>query len=158
MTTIRDATPADAGAICAMLDEFRDYLHALGNTTAIVSFGREEYLRDGFGPKRAFYTLIAESEGQPQGYAIYAFEYSTDTGRRNLFLHDLFVRSVFRGQGVGEKLMNRVADVCRHAGGTAVAWAVWHSNPAIEFYKRIGAKEISDVRFMYLEVDPPAGP
>jgi hypothetical protein len=79
---IRNATFDDAHAIGCMVDEFRSYLQALGDVHACVNFGSEQYGRDGFGPSPAFQGLLAERDGQALAYALYAFDYSTDTGSR----------------------------------------------------------------------------
>src|SRR5947207_13019901 len=146
---IRNATIEDAPAIGSMVDEFRSYLHALGNVQACVNFGSEQYRRDGFGPNPAFQGLIAEGGGQALAYALYAFDYSTDTGSRILFLHDLFVRSVCRGQGIGEALMQRLMEICKAAGATSMNWLVWHTNEsAIGFYERMVSHSVDTVRLM----------
>ena len=150
---IRNATIEHAHAIGCMVDEFRSYLQALGDVHACVNFGSEQYRRDGFGPSPAFQGLIAERGGQALGYALYAFDYSTDTGSRTVFLHDLFVRSVARGQGVGQALMLRVLEICKAAGATSMNWLVWHTNEsAIGFYEHIGAHVVDTVRLMRLDL------
>jgi Acetyltransferase (GNAT) family len=123
---LRNATIDDAPAIGSMVDEFRSYLQALGDVHACVNFGSEQYRRDGFGPNPAFQGLIAERGGQALAYAFYAFDYSTDTGSRTVFLHDLFVRSACRGQGIGEALLQRLMEICKAAGATSMNWLVWH--------------------------------
>jgi diamine N-acetyltransferase len=151
---IRSATIEDAGAVGSMVDEFREYLHGLGDLGACVNFGSEQYRRDGFGENAAFLGLIAEAGGEVAGYALYAHDYSTDTGSRTLFLHDLFVKSSFRGHGIGRALMDRLQEIARAGGSTAIHWLVWHTNEsAIGFYKRIGAKTIDTVKLMRLEVE-----
>jgi ribosomal protein S18 acetylase RimI-like enzyme len=150
---IRNATPEDAHAIGSLVDEFRSYLQALGDVNACINFGSEQYRRDGFGPSPAFQGLIAERGGQALAYALYAFDYSTDTGSRTAFLHDLFVRSASRGQGIGEALMLRLMEICRTAGATSMSWVVWHTNEsAIGFYERIGAHSVDTVRLMRIDL------
>ncbi len=150
---IRNATPDDAHAIGSMVDEFRSYLQALGDVHACVNFGSEQYRRDGFGSSPAFQGLIAERDGEALAYALYAFDYSTDTGSRTVFLHDLFVRSAFRGQGIGEALMQRLMEICKAAGATSMNWLVWHTNEsAIRFYERIGAHSVDTVRLMRIDL------
>jgi ribosomal protein S18 acetylase RimI-like enzyme len=152
--TIRNATIEDARAVGSMVDEFRTYLHGLGDLGACVNFGSEQYRRDGFGDNAAFQGLIAETDGEVAGYALYAADYSTDTGSRTLFLHDLFVKSSFRGQRIGEALMSRLREIARAGGYTAIHWLVWHTNEsAIGFYERIGAKTIDTVKLMRLDID-----
>jgi ribosomal protein S18 acetylase RimI-like enzyme len=151
--TIRNATIEDALAIGSMVDEFRSYLQALGDVHACANFGSEQYRRDGFGPSPAFQGLIAEREGQALAYALYVFDYSTDTGSKTAFLHDLFVRSASRGQGIGEALMIRLMEICRAAGATSMSWLVWHTNEsAIGFYERIGAHSVDTVRLMRIDL------
>jgi ribosomal protein S18 acetylase RimI-like enzyme len=150
---IRNATIEDAHAIGAMVDEFRSYLQALGDVHACVNFGSEQYSRDGFGPSPAFQGLIAERNGEALAYALYAFDYSTDTGSRTVFLHDLFVRSAARGQGIGEALMLRLTEICKSAGATSMSWVVWHTNEsAIGFYEHIGARVVDTVRLMRIDL------
>jgi GNAT superfamily N-acetyltransferase len=118
-------TPSDC---LSRVDEFRSYLEALGDVHACVNFRNEQYRRDGFGPTPAFQGLIAERGGQALAYALYAFDYSADTGSRPVFLHDLFVRSPCRGQGIGEALMQRLTEICKAAGATSMNWLFWHTN------------------------------
>jgi GNAT superfamily N-acetyltransferase len=151
--TIRPATLDDAESIMSMIAEFKAYLRALGDDYAFISFTIDNYRRDGFGEDPAFSALIVESGGRAMGYAIYAFEYSTDTGKRNIFLHDLFVRAEYRGRGVGEKLMKRISEICKSRGGDTVAWCVWHANEtAIRFYRKIGAETSNKILLMRLKV------
>ena len=150
---IRNATIDDAPQIGSMVDEFRSYLQALGDLHACANFGSEQYRRDGFGPNPAFQGLIAERGGEALAYALYAFDYSTDTGSKTVFLHDLFVRSAYRGQGLGEALMRRLMEICQAAGATAMNWLVWHTNEsAIRFYERMGAHSLDTVRMMRIEL------
>ena len=150
---IRTATVDDATAIGSMVDEFRSYLQALGDAHACINFGSEQYRRDGFGPNPAFQGLIAERSGQALAYALYAFDYSTDTGTRTVFLHDLFVRSAFRGQGIGEAVMQRLMEICKTAGAGSMSWLVWYTNEsAIRFYEHIGAQSVDTVRVMRLNL------
>ena len=50
-------------------------------------------------PNPFFQCLIAEYEGQPAGFALYFFNYSTWVGRPGIYLEDLFVLPEFRRQG-----------------------------------------------------------
>lgn len=151
--TIRPATIDDSDAVGALIDEFRSYLHALGDLDACKNFGSEQYRRDGFGTNPSFHGLVAHRGSEILGYALYAREYSTDTGSPTLYLHDLFVRESYRRQGVGEELMKRLVEICKAAGGAAINWHVWHRNEsAIRFYERIGARSCETIRLMRLEI------
>ena len=58
-----------------------------------------------FGPERNIAAVLAECEGQPAGFALYLYTFSTFRGRRNLYVEDLFVRPPFRRVGVGRALV-----------------------------------------------------
>jgi GNAT superfamily N-acetyltransferase len=66
--------------------------------------------------------------------------YSTWEGRPGLFLEDLFVRAPFRSRGIGSALLRSVAATARREHCYGVRWEVLDWNqPAIEFYKKLGA-------------------
>ncbi|MEM1136378.1 MAG: GNAT family N-acetyltransferase [Bacteroidota bacterium] len=46
------------------------------------------------------------------GYATYFFSYHTWTGK-SLYMDDLYVKSDFRKQGIGKKLLNTVIEFAR---------------------------------------------
>ena len=56
-----------------------------------------------FGPRRLCDALIARVDGQPAGFAIWFFSFSTFRGRPNLYIEDLYVRPAFRRLGVGRR-------------------------------------------------------
>jgi GNAT superfamily N-acetyltransferase len=95
--------------------------------------------RDVFGPSPRFHALIAKWGEQTAGYALYYFFYSSFEGPA-VFLEDVYVREEFRGKGVGKALMAEVAAVAVREGFWGVRWEVLNWNqPAIEFYRRLGA-------------------
>jgi GNAT superfamily N-acetyltransferase len=108
-----------------------------------------DLLRDGFGPKPFFFCLIAEQDGQPAGFALYFFSYSTWMGRPSLYLEDIFVQPEFRGLGIGMALLKRVAAIAVEKGCQRLEWAVldWNT-PAIDFYRAAGAEFLDEWRNM----------
>jgi len=145
MTHIRPATPADVPLILALIRELAAYErepHAVLATEA-------DLLRDGFGARPYFECLIAEEDGQPAGFALYFFNYSTWRGRPGIHLEDLFVRPPFRGRGIGKALLTRVAAVAVERQCGRLQWDVLDWNqPAIDFYHRLGAKFLDEWRIM----------
>ena len=115
--TIRTATSGDAIAIGELSIEFSDYLRSLGDT-GTVWISSDVYLRDGFGPNPAFSGLVAEHEGKIIGYLLYHQGYDTDYLTRILYIIDLYVQATWRRHGIGCKLVEEAADICRRIGGT----------------------------------------
>ena len=104
-TTIRTANPQDAAQILAFIRALAAYEREPDAVTATEA----GLLRDGFGPNPFYSCLMAEHDGEPAGFALYFFNYSTWMGRPGLYLEDLFVQPEFRGLGIGKALLQRVA-------------------------------------------------
>ena len=81
-TTIREATAADVPQIL----NFIRALATFEREPDAVSAAEEGLLRDGFGPNPIYYCLIADRDGQPAGFALYFFNYSTWLGRPGIYL------------------------------------------------------------------------
>jgi GNAT superfamily N-acetyltransferase len=149
MMTIRPATAADASLMMALvrdLAEFEREPHS-------VKIDAAQLERDGFptdGGERYFECLIAEEGGEPAGMALFFPVYSTWRGRC-IHLEDLFVRPAFRGRGVGKALLTKVAAIAVERGCAKLFWHVLDWNePAIEFYKSLGAEPLSEWTRMQL--------
>jgi GNAT superfamily N-acetyltransferase len=98
-----------------------------------------------FGEQAVPRALIAEMEGRPVGFAIYFFNFSTWTGRPGVYLEDLYVDPARRGSGIGRALLAKLAQVAVERDCRRLEWWVLDWNePAIEFYRSLGAKPMSD--------------
>jgi hypothetical protein len=75
-----------------------------------ASITNETLARDGFGPRPRFCVLLAEWDGQAEGYAFFFDYYSSFEGRMN-FLDDTFVRTQFRGKDFGRAIFARLAPI-----------------------------------------------
>ena len=85
--------------------------------------------------------LIAEENGNPVGFALYFFNFSTFLGKPGLYLEDLFVEPEHRGKGYGKALLIELAKIAREKNCGRMDWAVLNWNtPSIEFYKSLGAQ------------------
>jgi GNAT superfamily N-acetyltransferase len=136
MLSIRPATIKDASLLATMILELAEYEH-LAHEAAVTP---ESVARDGFGPRPKFRAVIAELDGKPAGYAVFFEFYSTFQGRAGLFLDDIYVRPHLRKQGIGQALLAHVARIAWNENYFCMRWEVLDWNqPAIEFYKRLGA-------------------
>jgi len=134
---LRAGTPADVPLLLSLIRELATYERA---PDAVVA-SEADLLRDGFGPVPLFRTLVAELKGAPVGFALYFLAYSTWRGRPTLFLEDLFVRPVARGNGAGRALMRALAREAVELGCGRFVWQVldWNA-PSIRFYESLGAE------------------
>ncbi len=146
MLTIRAARAADAIQLRAMIRELAEFERKLH----WVTISADDLLRDGFGPNPKFRALVAESDGQMAGYALFFGYYSSWAGP-GLYLEDLFVREQFRGKGIGKALLTAVARVARDENGCALRWEVLGWNvKAIDLYQSLGAEFCDEWRSVLL--------
>ena len=92
-----------------------------------------------FGERPAAEAVIAAAD-EPVGFALFFHNFSTWTGRRGLYLEDLYVAPAARGRGVGAALLRHLAGVALDRGCARLEWAVLDWNvDAIAFYRAMGA-------------------
>lgn len=102
--------------------------------------------RDGFGSNPLFHTFVAEIDEEIVGIALYYYRYSTWKGK-TIHLEDLIVKENQRGSGIGFALYSKIIEQGKIDNVRRIEWAVLDWNiPAIEFYKKSGAKILEDWR------------
>jgi GNAT superfamily N-acetyltransferase len=85
------------------------------------------------------------------GFALFFQNYSTFLGKPGIYLEDLFVEPACRGQGLGKQLLQAIAKLAVERGCGRFEWAVLDWNePAIGFYKSLGATPMADWTVMRL--------
>ena len=138
---IRDATISDVPIILHLIRDLATYERAPNDVVATEQ-GLREVL---FGPEpSAKVVLIFEGE-EAIGFAVYFFNFSTWLGRPGLYLEDLFVKPETRGRGYGRALLIHLAKIARDHGCGRMEWAVLDWNePAIQFYRKLGATPLED--------------
>ncbi|MGO8786304.1 MAG: N-acetyltransferase family protein [Terriglobia bacterium] len=141
MLNIRKASPNDIPLILEFIRELAEYERAPEEAVATT----EDLQRDGFSREPRFYVEIAEWSGEPAGFALWFFNYSTWQGKPGLYLEDLFVRPRFRKKGIGKALLLHLARVAAEKGCGRYQWQVldWNT-PAISFYESLGAKVMKE--------------
>lgn len=134
--TIRAAEPRDCQTIVDLIYELAVYERLAAKAIATAT----DIQRDLFGPNPVIRVLIAETD-EPVGFALFFRSYSTFLGRPGIYLEDLYVKESVRGQGVGKALLSSVAQIAMDEGAGRLEWSVLDWNdPAIRFYKRLGAE------------------
>src|SRR5690242_19651194 len=144
---IRPARVEDVPIILQLIRDLATYERAPDEVTAT-----EEQLVDVlFGQHPAAEVLLAFEEQLAVGFAVYFFNFSTWLGRPGLYLEDLFVKPEMRGRGCGRALLVHLAKIARDHNCGRMEWAVltWN-DPAIEFYKKLGAMPLEEWRVFRL--------
>ncbi|WP_411286878.1 GNAT family N-acetyltransferase [Phenylobacterium sp.] len=139
--TVRVASPADASLIAGFIRDLAEYERLLHE----VEVTADDLRRDLFGENPRCFCDIAEHEGQPVGFALWFYNYSTFRGRAGIYLEDLFVKPEARGVGAGKALLRGLAQRCVEADLGRLEWAVldWNA-PSIAFYDSLGAGRMDD--------------
>ena len=138
---IRKAEAADAHTVLDLIVALADFEKLPPPDEA----ARNRLVNDAFGPDPRFEIFLAEVEGRVAGYAFVFETYSTFLALPTLYLEDLFVLPDYRGKRVGYALMLFLAREALRRGCGRLDWTVldWNSH-AIDFYKRLGAKHMSE--------------
>ena len=138
---IRPATPEDAELILRFITDLAIYEKAEHEVKTDAAGIRDSLFAEG----STTHGLICENDGQPIGYAVYFFNYSTWLGKHGLYLEDLYVSPEARGLGAGKALLRHLAQLAVERGCGRFEWSVldWNT-PAIDFYESFGARPQSE--------------
>ena len=135
--SIRQAKIEDAALILKFVVDLAVYEKAEDEVVATVADIESSIFSDKFNTN----AVICELDGNPIGFAVYFFNYSTWQGKHGLYLEDLYVSPEHRGTGAGKALLKHLAKVAVDNDCGRFEWSVLDWNePAIQFYKSIGAK------------------
>ena len=93
-----------------------------------------------FGPRPVAEAILAHVGGEPAGFAVYSFTFSSFMGKPGIYVEDLFVEHQFRSRGIGKALLVTLARLGRERGCGRLEWSVLNWNEqAMEFYQDLGA-------------------
>ena len=138
---IEPAQERDVPLILELIRGLAEY-ERMSDQVVATEAGLREAL---FGAQPSAEVIIAYADYRPAGFALFFHNFSTFLGRRGLYLEDLFVTPEFRRLGIGRRLLTELARIAVARGCGRFEWSVldWNA-PAIEFYKRLGARPLDD--------------
>ena len=148
--SIRPATAADLPLIAQLIRDLAEYERLAHE----VRFDDEVLRTKLFGPRPYAEVVIGEIDGQAQGFALFFHNFSTFEGRPGIYLEDLFVRPEARGSGLGKALLSHLAALAVERDCARLEWSVLDWNePAIGFYKKLGARFMDEWTVMRVDGD-----
>jgi GNAT superfamily N-acetyltransferase len=138
---IRPARPGEEKLVLDFIRKLAEYeklLHEVEATESDIGEGL-------FGPNPKCHCELAFWNGEPAGFALWFYNFSTFAGKAGIYLEDLFVEPHLRGHGIGKALLKHLARRCVAEGLPRFQWWVLDWNgPSIDFYKSIGAKPMDE--------------
>ena len=146
---IRPGEKKDLPRALELIKELASYEnapHEVINTVPLME-------QDGFGPNPIYGFFVAENGKEIVGISLYYWRYSTWKGKR-LYLEDIIVTEKDRGSGIGKLLFDRTMKKALDENCSGMMWQVlgWNE-PAINFYKKYGAKMDAEWTNCSLETD-----
>lgn len=139
--TIRPARLEDVPRISELIGELAEYERAADQAVATADDLRAAL----FASQPALFGHVALCDDQIVGFALWFINYSTWVGKHGIYLEDLYVTPEMRGRGAGKALLAELASICVQRGYRRLDWWVLDWNePAIGFYRSIGAEAMSE--------------
>ena len=142
---IRWCTRADLPSIIGLCAEHAAFERASYDPTGkLVKLERAIFA----DPPR-LYCRVVEVDSEVIGYATYTFDFSTWDASVFLYLDCLYLKSKFRGEGIGEEIMRTIITIAQESTCVNVQWQTPEFNVrAMKFYRRIGGVGQRKMRFL----------
>jgi GNAT superfamily N-acetyltransferase len=141
--TFRFAEARDATEIVRMVKELANYEKDSDSATATP----EDLTKQLESPRPPFECILVEIGTKVVAFALFFQNYSTWQGKPGMYLEDLHVQPDQRGSGIGKRLLHKLGDICRERGYGRMEWqALSWNQPALDFYKSLGAESLDEWR------------
>lgn len=144
--SLRKATGSDSAVIASYLKKLAEFekLSEYCNVT-------ESKIRDLMNEENGLNALIAENSGVPIGVMVYYFyKIATFSGKRILYVEDVFIDSEYRRCGVGRLLFDKIKEIGKEQSCSRLEWKCLNWNTlAQNFYEDIGGKCDTDEWLTY---------
>ncbi|SPS02169.1 GNAT family N-acetyltransferase [Cupriavidus taiwanensis] len=168
--TIRDATPEDMEAVCAIYNDAVENTTAIWNEVLVGVANRLDWLSA--RRKAGFPVLVAlDATGVVVGYASFG-DWRAFDGYRHTVEHSVYVRTDQRGKGIAGSLMKALIERAGELGKHIIVGAIEASNASsIRLHEKLGFEQVGlmkevgtkfgkwlDLVFMQLNIDHRADP
>ncbi|WP_026892479.1 GNAT family N-acetyltransferase [Lacrimispora aerotolerans] len=138
--TFRYADRQDLGLILEYIKELAEYEKLQDEVVAT-----EEILEEWIFDQKKAEVILAQADGKEAGFILFFHNFSTFLGRAGIYLEDLFVRSEYRGSGVGKALLKKLASITVERDCGRLEWSCldWNQK-SIDFYRSMGAVSMDE--------------
>jgi GNAT superfamily N-acetyltransferase len=138
--TFRYAQESDTALILEFIKGLAEYEKMLDEVVAT-----EELLKEWLFMQKKAEVIFALADGKEVGFALFFHNFSTFLGRGGIYLEDLFVKSEFRGKGIGKAIFKKLGAIARERGcGRLEWWCLDWNQPSIDFYRSMGAEAMDE--------------
>ena len=134
---IRKANVKDIGIIFNFIKKLADFEKSPKEVTTNPDLIKKKI----FQKNSNIFSLIALNNDKPVGFVVYFFNYSTWTGKKGLYIEDLFIDPEIRRCGVGSRIMKSLSKIAINNDCARMEFNVldWNKD-AIKFYQKFNAK------------------
>jgi GNAT superfamily N-acetyltransferase len=156
LITIRDARSADIPEIMELIYELaiqEGQLEKVEVTPQEMEFALFDGRNTPSGEPYVFVKVAVNSEANDRidGFVLFLLDFPTWLGRHGIYIEDICVRKIVRGQGIGTKIMKHLAQICIEKNYSRIAWWVYDSNvEAVDFYAKTSAEIKNDYTVRHL--------
>jgi ribosomal protein S18 acetylase RimI-like enzyme len=131
------ATLADVDALTPLMREYYEYdgipFDEAKARKALAGF----LSHDSFG--RAWLVCQADAIA---GYIVLTYDYGLESGGREAFIDEFYLRAAYRGQGIGRKTIEFAEQFCAANGIRTLLLGVEPENTAAQaFYRKVGFED-----------------
>jgi GNAT superfamily N-acetyltransferase len=138
---VREARPGDVSAILGLIRELAEYEREPDAVVATEADLHEAL----FGADAVASCHVAEIDTEVVGFALWFRNFSTWLGKPGIYLEDLYVKPSARASGLGKALLMTLVDIaCERGYGRVEWWVLDWNEPAIGFYRSLGAEPMDD--------------
>lgn len=89
--------------------------------------------------------LFLMEDGEEVGFALFFHSFPAYIRGAGLFIEALYIKPEHRGRGNGKAMFEKLARIALERGYGRIEWCCLDWNPALEFYRAIGADIMDDI-------------